>query len=133
MQRFLARYSEYTYALLRIVSGLMFLMHGTQKHLGWPAGRNTVELFSRSGSAGAIEIVTGIMVLLGLYASPAAFLASGTMAFAYFLAHYAPEQFWPIQNRGELAALYCFLFLYIASRGSGAFSIDALRRKRRRR
>lgn len=131
MQRFLGRYSDYLYALMRVVAGLMFLMHGTQKHLAWPAGRETVELLSRSGIAGIIEIVTGSMILIGLFASPAAFLASGTMAFAYFLAHYAPDKFWPIQNRGELAALYCFVFLYIASKGSGVLSIDALRRSKR--
>lgn len=128
MQRYIGKYSEHFYALMRIVTGLMFLMHGSQKLLAWPPGRDTVEILSRSGIAGLIEIVTGTMVLVGLFTSPAAFLASGTMAFAYFLAHYDGSRFWPIQNRGELAALYCFVFLYIASRGAGMLSVDAFRR-----
>lgn len=129
MQRLLGRYAEMTYALVRIVAGFTFSLHGAQKLLGAfggvGGGGETVELASRMGLAGAIELVCGICILLGLLGSWAAFLASGEMAVAYFMAH-APRAFWPIGNGGELAALYAFLFLHIATRGSGAFSLDRL-------
>jgi putative oxidoreductase len=124
MDRFLGKYSPYFYALLRIVAGLMFAMHGTQKLFGWPGDGNTVELASMMGLAGIIEFVGGLMIAFGFLASWAAFIASGQMAVAYFMAH-APESWNPLLNQGEVALLYCFLFLYIASRGSGIWSVDA--------
>jgi len=131
MTRWLGKYSPYLYALLRIVAGLLFAMHGTQKLLGWPlpsqGGRPP--LASLYGVAGIIELVGGVLIMIGLFASIAAFIASGEMAYAYFTQH-QPGGTWPIQNRGELAVLFCFLFLYIASHGSGVWSIDALMRRR---
>jgi putative oxidoreductase len=119
--RFLKLLEPYTYALLRVVAGFLFLFHGLQKLFGLFGGR-TAELVSLRGLAGVIELAGGTMIMIGLYAGPAAFVASGMMACAYFLSHY-PQGFWPIQNRGELAALYCFVFLYIATRGSGPWSV----------
>lgn len=124
MDRFLGPYSPQLYAILRIVAGLLFMMHGTQKLFGWPGGGDTVELASLMGLAGIIEFVGGLMIAFGLLTSWAAFIASGEMAVAYFMAH-APQDIWPIINKGELAVLYCFLFLYMAARGSGIWSIDA--------
>jgi putative oxidoreductase len=127
MERFLGKYSDYFYALLRIVAGLLFAMHGSQKLFGWPGNKPTVEIASQMGIAGVIELVCGLMIALGLLAGFAAFLASGEMAVAYFMMH-APQAPWPILNQGELAVLYCFLFLYIASRGSGRLSVDSVRK-----
>jgi len=133
MKRFLGKYSDQTYAMLRIVAGFLFLCHGAQKILGLLGGADgdggTVELVSRGGVAGIIELVGGLAILLGIGTSWAAFLASGLMAFAYFIAH-QPRGPLPIQNRGELAALYAFLFLYIASKGSGIWSLESVLRKR---
>jgi putative oxidoreductase len=133
MERWLGRYSEIAYTLLRIVAGLMFVCHGTQKLFGFPPSeQGTVKLASIMGLAGVIELVGGLMIALGLFAGLAAFIASGEMAVAYFRVH-APQDFWPLMNDGELAALYCFLFLYIATRGSGRYALDAsLRRGPRR-
>ncbi len=131
MERVLGRFEPYFYALLRIVTGIMFMMHGTQKLLGFPGDKPTVDLASQIGLAGIIELVGGLMIALGLFASIAAFIASGEMAVAYFQAH-APRHPLPILNQGEPAVLYCFLFLYIASRGSGVWSIDSLIARSRR-
>lgn len=117
-------------AALRIMSGLLFLAHGTQKFLSFPAGERAGAGWDFSGPgayAGIIELVTGALIALGLFTRPAAFLASGTMAFAYFLAH-APQNFWPINNGGDAAILYCFVFLYFVFSGPGAFSLDRGRR-----
>jgi putative oxidoreductase len=124
MERVLGRFAGEFYAFLRIVAGFLFACHGAQKLLG-VLGGNQVQLASQMGLAGIIELVGGTLIAIGLFASPAAFIASGEMAFAYFQAH-APKSFWPILNGGELAVLYCFLFLYIAARGSGALSVDGL-------
>jgi putative oxidoreductase len=127
MERLLGRWSEPVYAIFRIVAGLLFLMHGTQKLFGWPPGG---EGMPAAGSlmwfGGIIELMCGLLVLVGLFASWAAFLASGEMAVAYFMFH-QPKGPLPIQNKGELAVLFCFAFLYIAARGSGAFSVDSAR------
>ncbi|WNG58640.1 DoxX family protein [Archangium gephyra] len=127
---FLKPHTERIYALLRIMSGFMFTLHGTQKLFGLfggvPAGAPAFIVYG----AGGIEFVGGVLILLGLFASPAAFISSGTMAVAYFMGHVIPAQ-WnilPIVNKGELAALYCFVFLYIAAHGSGIWSVDAARR-----
>ena len=128
MPAFLHRHADVAYALLRFVGGAMFACHGAQKLLG-VLGAQKVELQSLMGLAGVIELVGGILVAIGLRAGWAAFVCSGQMAAAYFMVH-ARQGFWPIVNKGELAVLYCFVFLYIASRGSGAWSVDSAMRRR---
>jgi putative oxidoreductase len=128
MERILGKYSPQLYALLRIVAGLLFAMHGTQKLFGFPGEKSAMELPPLMYFAGIVEFVGGILIALGLFASIAAFIASGQMAVAYFMAH-APKASLPILNQGELSVLFCFLFLYIAAHGSGIWSIDAARRK----
>jgi putative oxidoreductase len=126
MERLLGKYSELLYGILRIVAGLLFACHGAQKLFGMFGGSG--EPSSLMIAAGIIELFGGVLIALGLWAGYAAFITSGQMAVAYFMMH-ASGGFWPIVNRGELAALYCFLFLYIASKGSGRLSIEALVRK----
>ena len=126
MQKALGRFAPYFYALLRLVAGLAFAQHGAQKLFGLLGGQ-AVELTSQRGLAGIIEFVGGIMIALGLFTSPVAFIAGGEMAWAYFQAH-SPRGFWPIQNGGELAVLYCFIFLYFTAIGSGKLSIDSIRK-----
>lgn len=121
MQRFLGRYSEIAYTLLRVVAGLLFAVHGAQKLFGVLGGQK-VPLASLFGAAGVIELVGGLLIAIGLFTSWAAFLASGEMAVAYFMVH-AKQGFWPVLNKGELAVIYCFLFLYIACRGGGRYSV----------
>lgn len=125
MERFLGKYSPYIYAILRIIAGFLLVAHGVQKLLGYPAPKQAMALNGMTAVAGAIELVGGLMIMLGLFASIAAFLASGLLAVAYFMVH-APGGFLPLVNGGELAVLYCFVFLYIAARGSGPLSLDAL-------
>ena len=126
----LARWAPTLLSILRIVAGFLFIAHGTQKLLGFPAPPPfEVVLWSRSGIAGLLELVGGALLMLGLWTRPVAFVLAGEMAFAYFLAH-AGSTFWPLLNRGELAVLYCFLFLYFAAAGGGPLSLDALRGKR---
>ena len=116
-------------SVLRIVAAFLFMQHGTQKWLAFPVARATpTELWTLSGAAGVLELCGGFLLLLGLYTRPVAFVLSGLMAFAYFIAH-APANFWPIINRGELAAWYCFVFLYIAAAGGGPWSADRWLRK----
>ena len=110
-------------AALRIMAGLLFLAHGTQKILGFPAAQFDAPLLSIFGAAGIIEIVTGTLIVLGLFTRPAAFLASGTMAAAYFMAH-APQTFFPANNGGDAAILFCFVFLMLVFTGPGAFALD---------
>ncbi|MBC5773033.1 DoxX family protein [Pontibacter sp. KCTC 32443] len=129
MDGFLGRYSPHLYAILRIVAGLMFAMHGSQKLFGWPGDGNTVELASLYGLAGIIELVGGLMIAFGFLTDWAAFICSGEMAVAFFMAHF-PQGPIPLLNQGELAVLYCFLFLYMAARGSGIWSVDSLWRRR---
>jgi putative oxidoreductase len=116
--------------LLRIATALLFLQHGTAKLLGFPhvAMFDNLRLLSLVGVAGVLELAGGILLLLGVFTRPVAFILSGEMAFAYFLAH-AQKSFFPVLNQGELAALYCFVFLYLAVAGGGAWSLDALLRK----
>ena len=130
MQRVIGGYRSQIFAVFRIVVGFMFMMHGAQKLFGWFGGQK-VALGSMFGAAGAVEFVCGLMVLIGLFGSVAAFVASGEMAVAYFLAH-QPRGTLPIQNQGELAALYAFVFLYIAAHGSGIWSVDNSFRTSRR-
>jgi len=127
MERWLGRYSAYIYALLRIVAGFLFFQHGLQKLFGYPGTQPPVEVMTQVGLAGVIELIGGALIAVGLFTSPVAFIASGEMAIAYFQMH-APRGFWPLVNGGELAALYCFLFLYFAAVGSGKWSVDALRK-----
>jgi putative oxidoreductase len=138
----LGRHSERTYALLRIVVGILFACHGAQKLLGIPfpvspdhGGPPPVGSFHWIG--GLVELVCGVTIALGLFARLFAFLASGEMAVAYFGFHWKPheggdlfaaQRFWPLGNGGELAVVYCFLFLYMACKGSGIWSIDSARR-----
>lgn len=124
MTRYLGRFSEVFYAVLRIVAGFLFACHGAQKLFGVLGGQPQLSNPTML-AAGIIEFGGGVLIALGLWASWAAFVASGQMAVAYFMAH-APNGFWPILNHGELAVLYCFLFLYIASRGSGRYGLDAM-------
>jgi putative oxidoreductase len=127
MERLLGQYSLYLYAIMRIVVGFLYACHGAQKLFGVLGGYGpdggTAPLFSLMGLAGVIEFFGGLCIMLGWLTGYVAFIASGEMAAAYFMAHY-PRGFWPIQNNGELAALYCFVFLYIASVGAGVWSID---------
>ena len=123
----LSRFDAPIYAILRIVSGLMFAFHGAQKIFG-AFGGTAQPLVSQMGLAGIIELVGGLLIAIGLFTGLAAFIASGEMAAAYFMAH-APRGPLPIQNQGELAVLYCFLFLYISARGSGIWSADGAGRR----
>jgi putative oxidoreductase len=127
MERLLGQYSPYLYAVMRIVVGFLFACHGAQKLFGvlgglGPSG-GAAPLLSLMGLAGLIESVGGLFIMLGWLTGYAAFIASGQMAAAYFMGHY-PRGFWPILNDGEPAVLFCFIFLYMASVGSGVWSID---------
>lgn len=129
----LGGYAPAVHGLLRIMSGLLFLAHGTQKFLSFPGGERAgsgIALDGPGAYAGLIELVTGVLITLGLFTRPAAFVASGTMAAAYFIGH-LPQGFWPINNGGDAAILYCFVFLYFVFAGPGAFSVDASRTKGR--
>lgn len=111
-------------SVLRIVTAFLFVEHGTQKWLAFPVARDSPTAFwSLSGAAGVFGLVGGTLLLLGLFTRPVAIVLSGVMAFAYFIAH-APHGFWPVLNHGELAALCCFVFLYLAAAGGGPWSLD---------
>ena len=113
-------------SILRIVAALIFMAHGTAKLLGFPASEMSPAAFSLPWLAGVIELVGGALLAIGLYSRAAAFVMSGTMAAAYFLAH-APQSFYPVLNGGDAAILYCFVFLYIVFAGPGPWSLDAAR------
>ncbi len=117
-------------SVLRIVTALLFLTHGIAKHFKYPPlpAFAKLELVSLVGLAGVLELVGGVLLILGLFTRPVAFILSGQMAVAYFMAH-APQGFHPLVNRGEPAILFCFVFLYIAAAGAGPWSIDAVRKK----
>lgn len=127
----LSRYEAYVYALFRIVMGFLFMWHGAQKLLGYPpqqlppGATAPQSMDALTAIGGGIELVGGIMIMIGLFAGIAAFIASGMMAVAYFMVHFSGDKFLPIVNRGELAVVYCFAFLYIAARGSGVWSVDS--------
>lgn len=129
---FCAKWSSRLLSSMRMVTAVLFMQHGAQKLFGVPSAQLTtpVDLFSLMGLAGVLEFFGGLFILLGLFTRPVAFLLAGEMAVAYFLAH-APKGFWPILNRGELAALYCFVFLYLAATGGGPWSGDHRWRNRR--
>lgn len=123
MLGFLERFEAQAYALLRVVTGLLFLWHGTQKLFGFPAAAREGTPEWITYGAGSIELLGGVLVMIGLFTRPAAFICSGTMAVAYWLAHGMRDLF-PLNNGGELAALYCFVFLFIACRGAGIWGVD---------
>lgn len=124
---FLKGYSGPLLSVFRIAAGLLFLQHGTTKYLSLPPTQMSgASPMTMGGAAGLIELVCGALIVAGLFTRPAAFLASGTMAVAYFMVH-APQNFYPILNGGELAALYCFAFLYLSAAGPGPISIDRMR------
>lgn len=129
---FSASWAPRLLSVLRIMSGLLFLEHGTQKLFGFPArmgGGAAPDLLSLAGVAGCLELVGGALIVLGLFTRPVAFVLSGQMAFAYFLAH-APKSPFPALNGGDAAILFCFVFLYVAAAGAGPWSLDAQRRGR---
>jgi putative oxidoreductase len=123
---FMKRYEEETYALLRIVTGLLFLWHGMQKLFGFPEPMPAGVPAFIIWIAGPLELFGGTLVMLGLFTSPVAFVLSGLMAFAYWMGH-GTHALLPIVNKGELAILYCFIYLFISSRGGGIWSFDAAR------
>ena len=131
MDGFLGRYAAYIYAIMRIMVGFLFLWHGMQKLFGFPPqpGAPPSEgINPLMAVAGTIELVGGTLIMIGLFTGIAAFIASGMVAVAYFMVHFsmAGTAFLPIVNKGELAVLYCFIFLYIAARGSGVWSVDGM-------
>ncbi len=119
-----------THSLLRMVAGLMFAQHGAQKLFGWLGGEQVGSVMSMIGVAGVLEFFGGILIILGLFTRPVAFVLSGQMAVAYFVAH-ASGGFWPIINQGELAVLFCFIFLFFAAHGAGRWSLDDVIGRRR--
>jgi putative oxidoreductase len=124
-----AAWSPRILGLLRIVTGLLFMEHGAQKLIGFPpSDHGSPELVSLLGVAGILELVGGFFVLIGLFTRPIAFLLSGEMAVAYWMVH-APKSIYPALNGGDAAILYCFIFLYLAVAGPGAFSVDGTRPK----
>jgi putative oxidoreductase len=127
MERVLGGFAPQFYALLRIVAGFMFACHGAQKVLGLLGGQQQ-PMMTMPWTAGVIELVCGLLIMVGFLTGLAAFIASGEMAAAYFMAHQGSGAL-PIQNRGELAALYAFLFLYIAARGAGPWGVDKTTRR----
>ncbi len=130
-------WKEFTHSLLRFMAGFMFLWHGAQKLFGF-AGSSPAELISQRGLGGVIEFFGGVLICIGLYTRWSAFITSGTMAVAFWQYHAFREEAWsehgalaliPVLNGGELAALFCFVFLFLWANGPGAYSIDALRAK----
>jgi len=128
------RATQITYLLLRLVSGLLFLQAGGMKILGWfggmPPNGGTATPWTQIWIGGILELVGGLLILLGLFTRPTAFILSGMMAVAYLQFH-APNGGWPAQNQGIPAVLFCFIFLYMAARGGGDYSLDAMMRGRR--
>lgn len=132
MEKVVAGWAPRLLSLLRIIVGLLFVEHGTAKLFDFPPGAmpGPITLFSLLGLSAILELVGGLLLTAGLFTRATAFILSGEMAVAYFMAH-APQGFFPILNRGEPAIIYCFVFLYLAAAGGGAWSIDAARRQAR--
>ena len=125
-----ATWSPHLLAALRVMTGLLFLEHGTSKYFKIPFTEyfaNGVEVFSLMGLAGALEIIGGILIILGLFTRLTSFVLAGFMAVAYFMAH-APQSFFPMLNQGDAAILFCFIFLYFSAAGAGPYSLDANRK-----
>jgi putative oxidoreductase len=125
-EKALAPWSPQILSLLRLMAGLLFLEHGTAKLLGFPHVEmfDGLQIMSLIGVAGILELVGGVLIAVGLFTRPVAFILSGEMAAGYFMAH-APQNFLPLLNGGESAILFCFIFLYLAAAGGGAWSLDA--------
>jgi putative oxidoreductase len=125
---FLSKWSQEILGALRIVAAFMFMQHGLVKLFGFPIAFSggEVQLFSLIGLAGVLEVFGGLLLLIGLFTRPVAFVLSGQMAVGYFMAH-ASQGFWTVANGGDAAVLYCFAFLYIAAAGGGKWSVDGLR------
>ncbi|MDB5585857.1 MAG: DoxX family protein [Devosia sp.] len=119
----LSVYAPQALAVLRIVAAILFILHGTQKLIGFPAAEFSPPLMSLFGLAGLIEIVGGLLILVGFFTRPAAFIAAGEMAVAYWMAH-APNSVFPSNNGGDAAILFCFVFLYLVFAGPGAWSVN---------
>jgi putative oxidoreductase len=125
------RFAGMTHSLLRIVAGLLFICPGGLKLFGWFGGMpGGVRLTPLLVLAGVIEVFGGSLIVLGLFTRPVAFIASGEMAFAYFMGHF-PKGFWPILNQGQPAVLFCFIFLFLWANGPGTFSLDHVIGRRR--
>jgi putative oxidoreductase len=126
---FMARFEEATLGLLHLVAGFLIAQHGAQKLFGafggMPPAGGSAPLATKFGAAGIIEFVGGVLIALGLFTRPVAFILAGELAVAYFQVH-APNGFWPLLNKGELAVLYCFVFFYLSARGAGKYSVDGL-------
>jgi len=130
-ESFFSKISPYLLSILRIIVGFLFIQHGMQKLFGFPVDPTTdvrVAFFSQMGLAGCLEFFGGFLIIIGLFTRITAFILSGEMAFAYFMVHY-PQGFWTVLNKGELAVLYCFFFLYLSVVGGGPLSVDHFRRK----
>lgn len=127
MEKFLAGFGPQAYGAMRIVIGLLFFCHGLQKVFGLFGGVDgaAAPLLTLIGIAGLIELITGALIAVGWFTVMASFIASGQMAVAYFIGH-LPSGFWPIQNGGEMSVFYCFVFLYMATRGAGIWSVDGV-------
>jgi putative oxidoreductase len=127
MNSFGYQWSPRLLSVLRIITGFLFMLHGAQKLLGFPAPMpgGGPPLMSLFGVSGILEFFGSLLILLGIFTRPVAFILAGEMAVGYFMAH-APQGFWPLLNKGELAVLYCFIFLYLAFAGGGPWSIDRL-------
>jgi putative oxidoreductase len=127
----MSKWSPLLLSVLRIITGFLFIEHGTQKVFNFPPADKPMpfELMTMMGFSGILELVGGALILIGLFTRIAAFILSGEMAVAYFMAH-AKNGFWPVNNHGELAVLYCFVFLYLFAAGGGPLSLDALIRKK---
>jgi putative oxidoreductase len=132
MAELIGRFSAQTFAILRVVAGLMFAMHGTQKLFGYPPMSKGMAgpLPPLLKVAGGIELICGILIVVGFFTGIAAFIACGEMAVAYFMGHASHGGFWPIENQGELAVLYCFVWLFVSAHGAGIWSIDNTMRRR---
>jgi putative oxidoreductase len=131
LNSFYASWTPRLLSVLRIITAFLFIAHGAQKLFGFlaPPGMPSPSLFSQTGIGGILEFFGGLLLLLGFFTRPVAFILSGMMAVAYFQMH-APGGFWPLQNKGELAVLYCFVFLFLSVAGGGEWSVDRLLRRR---
>ena len=128
---FFSKWAPRVLSILRIIAGFLLLQHGLQKLFGFPAGpqpQPTPPLFSLMGFTGMLEFLGGLLLMVGLFTRPVAFILSGLMAVAYFMAH-APGGFWPVLNKGELAVIYCFVYLYFSVAGGGEWSLDRMLRR----
>ncbi len=128
INRWWANRSPQLLSVLRIITAFLFMEHGAMKLFGFPAPMGDIHLFSLMGLAGVLETFGGLLILIGLFTRVVAFILSGEMAFAYFMAH-APHGFWPVLNHGEAAVFYCFAFLYLSAAGGGPLSMDRLIRR----